>query len=177
VFDFAVLNINCCICFHESWLGKLNVNCFVCAGQHSSYSPSSSSSSGGSGNGSGSSQQWQAQQSAGDYSHHHSSPSPQHSSVLTGSPSASSVTTPSPSPAHTPTPTGSLHSPPPSLAMSGQYPAHHHGRHPPMGSPPQPSQGHNLPSWVHHGAGPGKGMHSLPYVEKFGLFLTSILSR
>jgi hypothetical protein len=128
--------------------------CVVYVGQHSGYSPSSSNSSGGS---SGNSQQWQMQQSAGDFSQHHSSPSPQHSSVLTGSPSASSATTQSPSPAHTPTPTpsGSLHSPPASLAMSGQYPAHHHGRHPPMGTPPQTGQGHNLPSWVHHGAGPG----------------------
>ncbi|XP_023723308.1 mucin-12 isoform X4 [Cryptotermes secundus] len=128
-------------------------------GQHSGYSPSSSNSSGG-GGGSGNSQQWQIQQSAGDFSQHHSSPSPQHSSVLTGSPSASSATTQSPSPAHTPTPTGTLHSPPSSIAMSGQYPAHHHGRHPPMGTPPQTSQGHNLPSWVHHGAGPGMSMHS-----------------
>ncbi|XP_069685147.1 uncharacterized protein CG5098-like isoform X2 [Periplaneta americana] len=127
-------------------------------GQHSGYSPSSSNSSGGGGN----NQQWQTQQSAGDYPQHHSSPSPQHSSVLTGSPSASSATTPSPSPAHTPTSTGSLHSPPPPLAMSGQYPAHHHGRHPPMGSPPQPSQGHNLSSWGHHGGGPGQGMSMHP---------------
>jgi hypothetical protein len=140
----------------------------VCVGQHSGYSPSSSNSSGGGGSGtsSNSSQQWQIQQSAGDYSQHHSSPSPQHTSVLTGS-SASSVPTPSPSPAHTPTSTRSLHSPPPSLAMSGQYPAHHHGRHPPMGTPPQTSQGHNLPSWVHHGAGPGQSKHTSSYVKVF----------
>jgi len=144
-------------------MNLLNVSS-VCVGQHSGYSPSSSNSSGG--GGSSSSQQWQIQQSAGDYSQHHSSPSPQHTSVLTGSP-VSSVTTPSPSPAHTPTSTRSLHSPPPSLAMSGQYPAHHHGRHPPMGTPPQTSQGHNLPSWVHHGAGPGQSKHTSSYVKVF----------
>jgi hypothetical protein len=36
-----------------------------------------------------------------------------------------------------------------------------------MGTPPQTSQGHNLPSWVHHGAGPGQGKNASSYVKMF----------
>ncbi|XP_067006189.2 uncharacterized protein CG5098 isoform X2 [Anabrus simplex] len=103
-------------------------------GQHSGYSPSSS-------------QAWAPQQaSPADYTHH--SGSPQRSVVAGSSPSAT------PSPAHTPT------SPPPSSGgsvMSGQFPAHHLGRHPPIGSP-QSAQGHALPTWGHPGAGQSQGM-------------------
>ncbi|KAJ9600820.1 hypothetical protein L9F63_001032, partial [Diploptera punctata] len=84
-----------------------------------------SSYSPGSSNSSGGGQQWQTQLS------------PQHSTLLTASPSPS------------PTPSGSLHSPPPATTMSGQYPAHHHGRH-----PPQPGQAH----WGHHATTPAQGM-------------------
>ncbi|KAK7792268.1 hypothetical protein R5R35_013302 [Gryllus longicercus] len=46
--------------------------------------------------------------------------------------------------------------------MSGQFPAHHHSRHPPMGSP-QSAQGHGIPSWSHPGAGQSQGQRPQYY--------------